>query len=159
MFHANAWATVFACPSAGAKLVMPGAKLDGPSVYELLEGEKVTITAAVPTVWQMLLTHMETNNLKLSTLKKVMIGGSACPPVMIETFEKKYGVEVMHAWGMTEMSPVGTIGSFKYGMGELPWARHLTGQSKQGRAMFPLRMKITDRGGQDPPHDGQGFGP
>jgi fatty-acyl-CoA synthase len=123
-----------------------------------LEGEKVTITAAVPTVWQMLLTHMETNNLKLSTLKKVMIGGSACPPVMIETFEKKYGVEVMHAWGMTEMSPVGTIGSFKHGMEDLPWAEQLKIKSKQGRAMFTVEMKITDDDGKDLPHDGKAFG-
>lgn len=158
MFHANAWATVFACPMVGAKMVMPGAKLDGPSVYELLENERVTITAAVPTVWQMLLTHMETNNLKLSTLKKVMIGGSACPPSMIETFEKKYGVEVMHAWGMTEMSPVGTIGSYKHGMEEMPWSEQLKVKSKQGRAMFTVEMKITDDDGKDLPHDGKAFG-
>jgi acyl-CoA synthetase (AMP-forming)/AMP-acid ligase II len=158
MFHANAWATTFACPMAGTKMVMPGAKLDGVSVYELLEGEKVTITAAVPTVWQMLLTHMEANNLKLPHLKKVMIGGSACPPSMIETFEKKYGVEVMHAWGMTEMSPVGTIGSFKSGMEDLPWAEQLKVKSKQGRAMYSVEMKITDDNGADLPHDGKTFG-
>jgi len=158
MFHANAWATVFACPMVGAKMVMPGAKLDGPSVYELLEKEQVTITAAVPTVWQMLLTHMETNNLKLSTLRKVMIGGSACPPSMIETFEKKYGVEVMHAWGMTEMSPVGTIGSYKFGMEKMPWSEQLKVKSKQGRAMFTVEMKITDDDGKDLPHDGKAFG-
>ena len=158
MFHANAWATVFACPMVGAKMVMPGAKLDGPSVYELLEKEHVTITAAVPTVWQMLLTHMETNNLKLSTLKKVMIGGSACPPSMIETFERKYGVEVMHAWGMTEMSPVGTIGSYKSGMEKLDWPEQLKVKSKQGRAMFTVEMKITDDDGKTLPHDGKAFG-
>jgi fatty-acyl-CoA synthase len=158
MFHANAWATTFACPMAGTKLVMPGAKLDGPSVYELLDTEKVTITAAVPTVWQMLLTHMEANNLKLPYLKKVMIGGSACPPSMIETFEKKYEVEVMHAWGMTELSPVGTIGSFKSGMEELPWAEQLKIKSKQGRAMYTVEMKITDDDGNDLPHDGKRFG-
>jgi fatty-acyl-CoA synthase len=158
MFHANAWATTFACPMAGTKLVMPGARLDGPSVYELLDTEKVTITAAVPTVWQMLLTHMEANNLKLPYLKKVMIGGSACPPSMIETFEKKYEVEVMHAWGMTELSPVGTIGSFKSGMEELPWAEQLKIKSKQGRAMYTVEMKITDDDGNDLPHDGKRFG-
>jgi fatty-acyl-CoA synthase len=158
MFHANAWATTFACPMAGTKLVMPGARLDGPSVYELLDTEKVTITAAVPTVWQMLLTHMEANNLKLPYLKKVMIGGSACPPSMIETFEKKYEVEVMHAWGMTELSPVGTIGSFKSGMEDLPWAEQLKIKSKQGRAMYTVEMKITDDDGKDLPHDGKRFG-
>ncbi len=158
MFHANAWATTFACPSVGAKMVMPGAKLDGPSVYELLDTEKVTISAAVPTVWQMLLAHMEANNLKLPYLKKVMIGGSACPPSMIETFEKKYEVEVMHAWGMTEMSPVGTIGSFKSGMEDLPWSEQLKVKSKQGRAMFTVEMKITDDNGKDLAHDGKAFG-
>ena len=158
MFHANAWATTFACPMAGTKMVMPGAKLDGVSVYELLDSEKVTITAAVPTVWQMLLTHMEANNLKLPYLKKVMIGGSACPPSMIETFEKKYEVEVMHAWGMTEMSPVGTIGSFKSGMEDLPWAEQLKVKTKQGRAMYSVEMKITDDEGRDLPHDGKTFG-
>jgi fatty-acyl-CoA synthase len=158
MFHANAWATTFACPMAGTKMVMPGAKLDGVSVYELLDSEKVTITAAVPTVWQMLLTHMEANNLKLPHLKKVMIGGSACPPSMIETFEKKYEVEVMHAWGMTEMSPVGTIGSFKSGMEDLPWAEQLKIKSKQGRALYSVEMKITDDNGRDLPHDGKTFG-
>ena len=158
MFHANAWATTFACPMNGTKLVMPGAKLDGPSVYELLNDEKVTITAAVPTVWQMLLTHLEANNLSLPHLRKVMIGGSACPPSMIETFEKKYEVEVMHAWGMTEMSPVGTIGSYKAGMEEMPWSEQLKVKSKQGRAMFSVEMKITDDENKELAHDGKQFG-
>ncbi|MEQ1756280.1 MAG: long-chain-fatty-acid--CoA ligase [Micropepsaceae bacterium] len=158
MFHANAWATTFACPMTGTKLVMPGARLDGPSVYELLDKEKVTITAAVPTVWQMLLTHMEANDLKLPYLRKVLIGGSACPPSMIETFEKKYEVEVMHAWGMTEMSPMGTVGSFKSGMEELAWPEQLKVKTKQGRALFTVELKITDDDGKDLPHDGKKFG-
>ncbi|HRO04863.1 MAG TPA: AMP-binding protein, partial [Terricaulis sp.] len=110
MFHANAWAIAFVAPMIGSKLVMPGAKLDGQSVYELLEGEKVTFTAAVPTVWLMLLNYMQENNLKLSTLKRVAIGGSAVPERVLRAFEEDYGVEVIHAWGMTEMSPIGTIG-------------------------------------------------
>lgn len=158
MFHANAWATTFACPMAGTKLVMPGAKLDGPSIYELLDTEKVTITAAVPTVWQMLLTHMEANNLMLPHLRRVLIGGSACPPSMIETFEKKYEVEVMHAWGMTEMSPMGTVGSFKSGMENLSWPEQLKVKSKQGRPLFSVEVKITDDDGKDLPHDGKTFG-
>lgn len=158
MFHANAWATTFACPMTGSKLVMPGAKLDGPSVYELLDKEKVTITAAVPTVWQMLLTHMEANDLKLPYLRRVLIGGSACPPSMIETFEKKYEVEVMHAWGMTEMSPMGTVGSFKAGMEDLAWPEQLKVKTKQGRALFTVELKITDDDGKDLPHDGKQFG-
>jgi len=106
----------------------------------------------------MLLSHMEANDLKLPHLRKVMIGGSACPPSMIETFEKKYDVEVMHAWGMTEMSPVGTIGSYKAGMENLPWSEQLKIKSKQGRAMFSVEMKITDDDGKDLPHDGKTFG-
>ncbi|HAJ47532.1 MAG TPA: long-chain fatty acid--CoA ligase, partial [Alphaproteobacteria bacterium] len=158
MFHANAWAIVFAAPMAGAKLVMPGAKMDGASIYELLEGERVSVTAAVPTVWLMLLQHLEANNLKLSTLKRVAIGGSACPPSMIEKFERSYGVEVVHAWGMTELSPIGTIGSFKSGMEDLDWDGKLKVKSKQGRALFTVEMKITDDQGADLPHDGKAFG-
>ena len=107
MFHANAWAIAFVAPMCGAKFVMPGAKLDGQSVYELLEGEKVTFTAAVPTVWQGLLGFLRENNLKPTTLKRVAIGGSAIPEVVLRAFEEDYGVEVIHAWGMTEMSPIG----------------------------------------------------
>jgi acyl-CoA synthetase (AMP-forming)/AMP-acid ligase II len=158
MFHANAWAIVFAAPMAGAKLVMPGAKMDGASIYELLEGEKVTMSAAVPTVWLMLLNYLETNNLKLSTLKRVAIGGSACPPSMIEKFEQVYGVEVVHAWGMTELSPIGTIGGFKSGMETLPWPEKLKIKSKQGRALYSVEMKITDDHGKDLPQDGKAFG-
>jgi fatty-acyl-CoA synthase len=158
MFHANAWAIVFAAPMAGAKLVMPGAKMDGASIYELLEGEKVTMSAAVPTVWLMLLQYLESNNLKLSTLKRVAIGGSACPPSMIEKFEQVYGVEVVHAWGMTELSPIGTIGGFKSGMETLPWSEKLKVKSKQGRALYTVEMKITDDQGKDLPQDGKAFG-
>jgi fatty-acyl-CoA synthase len=158
MFHANAWAIAFAAPMAGAKMVMPGAKMDGASIYELLEGEKVTATAAVPTVWLMLLQYLEQNNLKLSTLKRVAIGGSACPPSMIEKFERNYGVEVMHAWGMTELSPIGTLGSFKSGMESLDWEEKLKIKSKQGRPVYTVEMKITDDKGADLPHDGKAFG-
>ena len=113
MFHANAWALAFAAPMCGAKLVMPGPKLDGASVYELADTEKVTMTAAVPTVWLALLQYLEKTGKTLPHLKRVLIGGSACPRSMIETFEKNYDVQVTHAWGMTEMSPLGTLGSLK----------------------------------------------
>jgi fatty-acyl-CoA synthase len=158
MFHANAWAIAFAAPMAGAKLVMPGAKMDGASIFELLETEKVSVSAAVPTVWMMLLQYLESNNLKLSTLKRVAIGGAACPPTIIEKFERNYGVEVSHAWGMTELSPIGTIGSFKSGMEELPWEEKLKIKSKQGRTIYTVEMKITDDAGKDMPHDGKAFG-
>jgi fatty-acyl-CoA synthase len=158
MFHANAWSLAFSAPMTGAKLVMPGPRLDGPSIYELLETEQVTMSAAVPTVWLMLLQHMEANGLKLSSLRRVAIGGSACPPSMIEKFEKNYGVEVMHAWGMTELSPVGTLGSLLAKDKKLPFDEQLKIKAKQGRPLFSVEMKITDDDGQELPRDGKAFG-
>jgi acyl-CoA synthetase (AMP-forming)/AMP-acid ligase II len=158
MFHANAWALAFVGPMTGAKLVMPGPRLDGPSVYELLEGEQVTMSAAVPTVWLALLQHLEKNALKLTTLKRVLIGGSACPRSMIETFETKYGVDVIHAWGMTEMSPLGTLGSLKAGMAELPVEKRLDCKVKQGHPVFGVEMKIVDDKDRELPRDGKAFG-
>jgi len=158
MYHANAWALAFVGPMTGAKLVMPGQKLDGPSVYDLLENEKVTMTAAVPTVWLALLQYLEQNDLKLSTLKRVLIGGSACPRSMIETFERKYGVEVVHACGMTEMSPLGTLGSLKFGMAELPHEKQLDYKVKQGHPVFGVEMKIVDDKNKELPRDGKAFG-
>src|SRR5579862_6093548 len=113
LFHANSWALAYGCPMRGAKMVMPGAKLDGASVYELLETEKVTFTAGVPTVWLMLLAYMKKEGKRLSTVRKVAVGGSACPPEMIRAFEEDFGIDVLHAWGMTEMSPIGSTGSMK----------------------------------------------
>jgi len=158
MFHANAWSLVFSAPLTGAKLVMPGAKLDGASVYELLETERVTFTAAVPTVWLMLLQYLEAENKRLSTLKRVAIGGSACPRNMIEKFERVYGVEVMHAWGMTEMSPLGTLGSFKAGMEDLDDEGRMAVKLKQGRPPYGVDMKITGDDGAELPRDGVAFG-
>jgi len=158
MFHANAWSLAFSAPLTGAKLVMPGAKMDGASIYELLETEGVTFTAAVPTVWLMLLNYLETEGKKLTTLKRVAIGGSACPRSMIEKFEAVYGVEVMHAWGMTEMSPLGTIGSLKAGMDRLPHEEKIRQKLKQGRPPFTVEMKITDDAGDELPRDGKAFG-
>jgi fatty-acyl-CoA synthase len=103
MFHANAWALIFAAPMVGAKLVMPGSQMDGASIHELLEGEQVTLTAAVPTVWLMLLQHLEGERKTLTSLKRLIVGGSACPQTLIESFEKNHGFRVDHAWGMTEM--------------------------------------------------------
>ena len=113
MFHANSWGLALACLIRGARMVMPGARLDGASVYDLLETEKVTMTAAVPTVWLGLLHYLRKEGKRLTTLKLVAIGGSACPPDMVRAFEDDYGVQVRHAWGMTEMSPVGSVGSIK----------------------------------------------
>jgi fatty-acyl-CoA synthase len=158
MFHANAWAIAFVAPMCGAKLVMPGAKLDGQSVYELLESEKVTFTAAVPTVWLMLLNYLRETKSKLTTLKRVAIGGSAVPEAVLRAFEDDYGVEVIHAWGMTEMSPIGTIGKL---LPETYAADHETQirtKLKQGRALFTVDLKIVDDENIDKPHDGKAFG-
>ena len=128
----------------GARMVMPGPRLDGASVYDLLESEKVTMTAAVPTVWLGLLHYLRKENKRLTTLKFVGIGGSACPPDMIRAFEDDYGVTVRHAWGMTEMSPVGSAGSIKPSMVDLPHEQQLAVQAKQGWAPFGVEMKIVD---------------
>ena len=157
-FHANGWTIAFSAPMAGARLVLPGMKLDGMSIYELLEGEKVTMTAAVPTIWLMLLTHMEANNLKLSTLRRVLIGGSACPRAMIEKFEKNYGVTVAHAWGMTEMNPIGSICAIKPDYDANDYERLLDVKSKQGAAPFTVEMKIVDDSEKELPWDGKTVG-
>jgi fatty-acyl-CoA synthase len=157
MFHANAWSLAFSVPLAGAKFVMPGARLDGASVYELLETEGVTFSAAVPTVWLMLMQHMQTTGSKLTTLQRVAIGGSACPPSMIEYFEER-GVTVYHAWGMTEMSPIGTIGAIKPALGGLSGKDLLAIKAKQGHAIFAVEMKITDDEDNALPWDGKKFG-
>jgi len=158
MFHANAWAITYAAPAAGTKIVMPGCGMDGPSIYQLLDTEKVTASAAVPTVWMGLLVYLETTGSKLPYLKKVLIGGAACPPVMIRKFELDYGVEVIHGWGMTEMSPVGTTGKMKYATAGLDIESRLKLKAKQGRAPFLVEMKIVDDEHKVLPHDGKAFG-
>ena len=158
MFHANAWGLAFACPAVGAKMVMPGAKLDGESLFELLMSEHVTLTAAVPTLWMLLLEHMETIGGKLPDLARVVIGGAACPQVMIEKFEREYGIAVAHAWGMTEMSPVGTMATFKPQMPMDNWQETLKYKSKQGRVPYSVEMKIVDDENQELPRNGKAFG-
>jgi fatty-acyl-CoA synthase len=158
MFHANAWGIAFAAPAVGAKIVMPGANMDGQSIYELLDKEKVTVTAAVPTVWLMLLQYLEKTGAMLPKLDRVVIGGSAAPRSMIEVFEKKYDVKVFHAWGMTEMSPMGTLGALKGDMADLPLEKQIDVKVKQGRAIFTVEMKITDDDGKELPSDGKAFG-
>ena len=158
MFHANCWAMAFAAPIAGASLVMPGAKLDGASVFELLDRYKVTCTAAVPTVWLMLLQHLEATGSKLPHLRKVIIGGSACPRAIAKTFQDVYGVEVIHAWGMTEMSPLGTACTLKPEYTGLGGDARLDIQQKQGQSPFMVEMKITDDAGNRLPWDGKTFG-
>jgi fatty-acyl-CoA synthase len=158
MFHANCWGLALTSPMQGATLVMPGAKLDGASIYELLNDYRVSFSAAVPTVWLMLLQHLEANNAKLPHLKKVVIGGSACPRAMTKTFQEIYGVDVCHAWGMTEMSPLGSLGSLKPEYARLSGEQRLDIQMKQGHPPFGVEMKIADDGDRDLPHDGKTFG-
>ncbi|HEY1707986.1 MAG TPA: 3-(methylthio)propionyl-CoA ligase [Rhizomicrobium sp.] len=158
MFHANAWALAFSGPMVGAKLVMPGAKLDGESVYELLHEEEVTMSAAVPTVWLALFQYLEKTGKTLPHLKRVLIGGSACPRSMIEGFEKKYDVEVIHAWGMTEMSPLGTLGTLKHNLQSLPYEKKLDYKCKQGHPVFGVEMRIVDDENKELPRDGKAFG-
>lgn len=158
LFHANSWSLAYSAPMTGAKLVMPGARLDGPSLHQLLEEEGVTMTAAVPTVWLGLLQHLEATGGGLSTLKRVVIGGSACPRAMTEAFERKFGVTVAHAWGMTEMSPLGSFCSLK------PVYEGLSGDAlydlkvKQGHPPFTVEFRLTDDAGADLPWDGKTFG-
>ena len=158
MFHVNAWGIPYSAALTGAKIVFPGPALDGKSVYDLIEAEKVTYAAGVPTVWQMLLTHMKPQGLRFSTLRRTVIGGSACPPAMIRAFKDDYGVEVLHAWGMTEMSPLGTLCTLKnkhYALSEEEQMKILL---KQGRAIYGVDMKIVDSEGMELPWDGTTYG-
>jgi fatty-acyl-CoA synthase len=158
LFHANSWSLAFSAPMTGASMVMPGAKLDGASIYELLETYRVSVTAAVPTVWLMLLQHLETNKLKLPYLKRVLIGGSACPRAMMQKFQDDFDVQVTHAWGMTEMSPIGTAGTLKPEVEHLKGEEELDVKEKQGFSIFTVEMKITDDDGNELPWDGVKFG-
>ncbi|MBV9521807.1 MAG: AMP-binding protein, partial [Alphaproteobacteria bacterium] len=158
LFHANGWSLALTAPMTGATMVMPGMKLDGASVYELLNEYKVTCTAAVPTVWLMLLQHLEATGGKLPHLKKVVIGGSACPRAMTKAFQDIYGVEVIHAWGMTEMSPLGTVCTLKPEYAGLTGEARLDVQQKQGQTPFGVEMKITDDSDRELPWNGKTFG-
>jgi fatty-acyl-CoA synthase len=158
MFHANCWGLALTSPMIGAAMVMPGAKLDGPSIYELLDKYRVTFSAAVPTIWLMLLQHLEATGSKLPYLKHVVIGGSAAPRAMIQKFQDNYGVNICHAWGMTEMSPLGTLGSLKPECADLTGEPRLDVQVKQGHAPFGVEMKITDDSNRELPRDGKRFG-
>ena len=158
MFHANAWGLAFSCAAVGAKMVMPGSQMDGASVYELLDSEKVTITAAVPTVWLMLLNYLEENNLKLPHLKRVIIGGSAVPERILRAFEEVYEVDVVHAWGMTETSPLGTLGALPPHLVDADIETRIAYKLKQGRPPFGVELKIVDDEGKRLARDGQTSG-
>ena len=158
MFHVNAWGVPYSALLVGCKLVFPGGAMDGKSIYELIEAEKVTFAAGVPTVWQMLLGHLKSGDLRFSTLNRTVIGGSACPPAMIQAFQEDYNVRVLHAWGMTEMSPLGTLTSLKNKHLEMPADAQMKLLQKQGRAIFGVDMKIVDGDGKEQPWDGKAYG-
>jgi 3-(methylthio)propionyl---CoA ligase len=158
MFHVNAWGLPYACPMVGAKMVFPAQHLDGKSLHTLFEQEQVTMSAGVPTVWLGLLNYMKEQKLKFTTLKRVVIGGSACPPAMIRAFQDEYGVEVLHAWGMTEMSPLGTVTTFKAKHRDWSNEERVKLQNKQGRALFGVDMRIVGEDGSELPWDGKAFG-
>jgi fatty-acyl-CoA synthase len=161
MFHVNAWGMPYAGAMCGAKLVMPGPGLDGKNVYEIVRDEKVTLALGVPTVWLMLFNHVDAAKLDPKAdleLKRVVIGGSAAPRAMSERFETKFGAQVVHAWGMTEMSPLGTVCNFLPKHAGYTLEQRLDVQGKQGRPIFGVEMKITDDDGKRLPHDGKAFG-
>lgn len=158
MFHVNAWGTPYACPMNGAKMVMPGPKLDGASLFRLMDREKVTLSAGVPTIWAGLLDYCDEEGTRLEALKKVVIGGSAAPLSMIERFENDHDVEVLHGWGMTEMSPVGAVSRLGSSFAHLPKEQCQQLKTKQGRPLWGVDVKIVDDQGQRLAHDGKASG-
>ena len=158
MFHVNAWSLPYSCAMVGAKMVFPGPHLDGKSVHQLFESEGVTMSAGVPTVWLGLLNYMKEQKLRFSTLKRTVIGGSACPPAMIKTFQDEYDVQVLHAWGMTEMSPLGTVGTLKSKQAKRSKEERYAIQGKQGRAIYGVDMRIVGEDGKELAWDGKAFG-
>jgi fatty-acyl-CoA synthase len=158
MFHANAWGLVFSCPAVGARLIMPGQRMDGPSIFELLETEKVTFSAAVPTVWQMLLAHLKATGERPTFLKKVVIGGSAVPEAIVRAFHDDYGVDVIQAWGMTETSPLGTLSVPTPEVAAMSFEAQIPYKLKQGRPPLGVELALTDDAGAPTPNDGETFG-
>jgi fatty-acyl-CoA synthase len=154
MFHVNAWGLPYIACMVGAKLVFPGPALDGKSLYELIEAEQVTLSAGVPTVWQGLLAHVDAIKGAFSHMRRTIVGGAACPTAMTAAFRESHRVEVLHAWGMTELSPVGTVCSLKAHQLSLPVSERYAVQAKQGRGVFGIDMKIVDADGNALPWDG-----
>ncbi|RYY08881.1 MAG: long-chain fatty acid--CoA ligase, partial [Cytophagaceae bacterium] len=158
MFHVNAWGIPYLAPLNGCKLVLPGPALDAASLYELFESEKVTFSAGVPTIWFGLLNYMREGHRKFSTLRKMIVGGASCPPALLRAFDEELGIEIRHAWGMSETSPLGTVNTLQAKHLELPAEAQFFLKIKQGRAIFGVDMEIVDEHGQPLPHDGVAFG-
>jgi len=158
MFHVNAWGLPYSTALVGAKVVFPGPHLDGASLYQLFESEQVSFSAGVPTVWLGLINHMKAQGLKFSSFKRTVIGGSACPPAMMKTLQEDFGVEVIHAWGMTELSPLGTLSKLQSKHLALPAAQQQRLLEKQGRVIYGIDMAIIDDDGRALPWDGVAAG-
>ena len=158
MFHVNAWGTPFSCAMVGAKMVFPGPGMDGASIWELIDSEKPDLLLGVPTVWLMLLNHMTEIGKKLESVKNVVVGGSAAPLSMIKRFQEGHDAFLIHAWGMTEMSPIGTVNSYTKNMLNMSLEDRYQLQSKQGRPVFGVEMKIVNDAAESLPHDGVAFG-
>ncbi|MFU7447614.1 3-(methylthio)propionyl-CoA ligase [Pseudomonas aeruginosa] len=158
MFHVNAWGLPYSAPLVGAKLVFPGAALDGESLFELFENEQVTFTAGVPTVWLSLLQHLRKNTTRLSSVQRMIVGGAACPPALMQAFHQEFGIRIQHAWGMTEMSPLGTVNTLKQSHLDLHEEARFAIGVKQGRPPFGIDLKIVDDDGNELPRDGKTSG-
>jgi fatty-acyl-CoA synthase len=154
MFHINAWCIPYAAPIGGARLVLPGPRLDGASLYELMEGERVTVSAGVPTIWLALMQHVEQHGLRFSTMQRTAVGGSAMPAALIAKFVDNYGVEVRHGWGMTETTAVATMSCLSPKNRELPAAEQHAVIARQGKSVFGAEIKIVDEYGATLPRDG-----
>lgn len=155
MFHVNAWGVPYCAAMVGAQLVLPGPNLDGESLVRLIDDQKVTVALGVPTIWLGLLGHARAAGSKLATLERTVVGGSACPPSMITTFREEYSVDTIHAWGMSEMSPLGSVNRPLAKHRELPVEDQHRVRESQGRPPFGVELKIVGDDGQDLPHDGR----
>jgi len=159
MFHVNAWGLPYSCVMAGTKLVFPGPKMgDAATLQQLIESEQVTLSAAVPTVWQTMLGYLEQSGKNLAPLRRVVSGGSAVPAALMQVYRERFGVEIIHAWGMTETSPIGTMGTLSAQAHACDEQRQAVIRTKQGRTVFGIELKITDDEGRELPHDGRAFG-
>lgn len=158
MFHVNAWGLPYACPMVGAKLIFPGPRLDGPGLAELIEMERPTVLAGVPTVWLALLNHLDEIGRRMEGVRIAVVGGSAAPESMIRKFQEKHGTFLLHAWGMTELSPIGTACTFKAKHLSLDQEAKYKLQTKIGKPAYGVEMRITDDDGNELPNDGVAFG-
>ena len=158
MFHVNAWGIPYAAPMSGAKLVMPGAQMDGASIHELIEAEGVSYVAGVPTVWLGLLNYLEQEGKRIDTVERVLIGGSALPEALLRAYEDKYGVTMQQGWGMTEMSPLGTVNALLPKHEGLDREEIIKIKLKQGRLVFGVGMRVVDDEGKELPWDGKSSG-